>query len=291
MWHCTLRARRRCTLRATHSPLSFPHPAQLLERPAEPRPCIVYLHGNASARLEAVPNIALALSIGASLLGIDCAGSGHSDGEFVSLGFFERDDLRSAVAYLRESGRVSSVAFWGHSMGAVAALMHANRDPSVAGMVLDSPFCDLVQLAEELVQKTRDQGVTVPGFAVSVALHFVRSSVQKRAGFDIHAIKPIAHAPESFVPAMFVVGTDDDFVPPHHAKALHAAYAGDANMVEVSGDHNTPRPRFLYVRERCCCGCLLPLLVDRVTATLATTAPPRHHCYTTALRHTTHTTQ
>lgn len=35
-------------------------------------------------------------------------------------------------------------------MGAVAALMHADRDPSVAGLVLDSPFSSLRKLAEDL---------------------------------------------------------------------------------------------------------------------------------------------
>jgi len=32
---------------------------------------------------------------------------------------------------------------WGRSMGAATALLHANRDPSIAGMVLDSAFADL----------------------------------------------------------------------------------------------------------------------------------------------------
>ena len=35
-------------------------------------------------------------------------------------------------------------------MGAVTALMHADRDPSIAGLVLDSPFSSLKILAEEL---------------------------------------------------------------------------------------------------------------------------------------------
>lgn len=37
-------------------------------------------------------------------------------------------------------------------MGAVTALMHADRDPSIAGLVLDSPFTSLRTLAEELAK-------------------------------------------------------------------------------------------------------------------------------------------
>ena len=37
-------------------------------------------------------------------------------------------------------------------MGAATALLHTHRDPSIAAMVLDSPFADLRQLAVELVE-------------------------------------------------------------------------------------------------------------------------------------------
>ena len=47
---------------------------------------------------------------------------------------------------------------------AVTALLHGDRDPSIAGMVLDSPFADLTQLCEEMVEKARDHGINVPGF-------------------------------------------------------------------------------------------------------------------------------
>lgn len=38
-------------------------------------------------------------------------------------------------------------------MGAVTALMHADRDPSIAGLVLDSAFSNLKALSEELAKQ------------------------------------------------------------------------------------------------------------------------------------------
>ena len=35
-------------------------------------------------------------------------------------------------------------------MGAVTALMHANRDHTIAGLALDSPFSDLTLAAREI---------------------------------------------------------------------------------------------------------------------------------------------
>lgn len=52
------------------------------------------MHGNSSARVEAIPQLSLALSLGATLVAFDFAGSGLSEGEYVSLGYYERDDVK-----------------------------------------------------------------------------------------------------------------------------------------------------------------------------------------------------
>jgi hypothetical protein len=70
------------------------------DRPSNILPCVVYMHGNSSSRLEALGSLSLVLSIGATLLTFDFAGSGMSEGEYVSLGVFEKDDLQVSSAYL-----------------------------------------------------------------------------------------------------------------------------------------------------------------------------------------------
>lgn len=211
-----------------------------------PRPCLIYLHGNSSARVEALSQLALCLSIGATLFAFDFSGSGMSEGDWVSLGYWERDDLATVIAYLRNSGRVASIALWGRSMGAVCALMHSSRDPSIAAMICDSAFSDLTQLAEELVERARANGLTVPGFVVAIAIRMVRNSVWKTANFKIDDVAAIKQVETSFVPALFVAAEQDDFIAPHHSRQLHDNYAGDKNLVLVEGDHNSPRPRFLF---------------------------------------------
>lgn len=211
-----------------------------------PRPCVIYLHGNSSARIEAVSQLALCLSIGVTLFAFDFAGSGQSDGDWVSLGYWERDDLATVVQHLRDTGRVATIALWGRSMGAVCALMHSSRDPSIAAMVCDSAFADLTQLAEELVDRARSNGLSVPGFVISIAIRMVRNSVLKQAHFKLEDVSAIKQVDSSFVPTLFVAAEADDFIAPHHSQSLHDKYAGDKNLVLVEGDHNSPRPRFLF---------------------------------------------
>lgn len=44
-------------------------------------------------------------------------GCGLSEGEYISLGYYEKDDLSVVIKYLRESGKVSTIGLWGRSMG------------------------------------------------------------------------------------------------------------------------------------------------------------------------------
>ena len=217
-----------------------------VERASDRIPVVIYMHGNSSARVEVLPQLSYLLSLGIAVFSFDFAGSGKSDGEYVTLGYYEREDLMCVIAHLRATNVVSTIALWGRSMGAATSLMHGYRDPSIACMILDSPFSDLSTLAEEMVEKGREQGITVPGFVVSIALRMIRSSAKKQAGVDIKDISPIAHADKCFIPALFVAGQHDDFINKRHSEEIHAKYAGDKNMIVVEGDHNSPRPKFMF---------------------------------------------
>ena len=220
------------------------HRARLPEGGA---PCVVYLHGNASCRAEALQVISAVLATGASLFAFDFAGCGQSEGEYISLGWHEQDDVQLALEHLRASGIVTSMALWGRSMGACAAVMHASRDPGVAGIVADSPFASLEQVAMELVQHAPnvvDGAPTVPPFLVRAALRIVAGTVKGRAAFDLYKLRPVDRARTCFTPALFATAHDDVLIRPHHTTSIYEEYAGDKNHVSFEGDHNELRPAF-----------------------------------------------
>ena len=126
------------------------------------------MHGNSSCRLAALKLVDYFLTANITLFCFDFPGCGLSEGEFISLGWFERDDVALIVEHLRNSRNVSTIGLWGRSMGAVTALLHGDRDPSIAGMVLDSPFSNLRTLCDELAGSHG-----VPAFLVGAAMSFV----------------------------------------------------------------------------------------------------------------------
>ena len=196
----------------------------------------MYLHGNCSSRLEALPIVDLMTVRGISVFCFDFAGCGLSEGEYVSLGWHERDDLELVIEYLRKLG-FKQIGLWGRSMGAVTALMYSERDLSLTALVLDSPFSDLKTLVKDLAHSH------VPSFLLKPALKLISSSIKKRAHFDLSAVNPYAHVDHCFVPALFGVALNDLLVSPaHHGELLFHKYAGEKVLIKFSGGHNDNRP-------------------------------------------------
>jgi len=205
------------------------------------RPCVVYMHGNTSCRLEAVDVLKQVLGQGLNLLAFDFAGCGHSDGDFITLGYLEKEDLGTVVAYLRATG-VSSIALWGRSMGAATALLYGSRDSSIKAMILDSPFASLEQLMREVVDRAKVR--FKPDFAVKAALRFVRATILRKTGMDIMRLQPAENVNDCTMPAVFLVGSEDTFISPHHTEAIFKRYAGEKRLITVDGGHNSMRPTF-----------------------------------------------
>lgn len=183
------------------------------------------------------------LPLGVSVFSFDFAGSGLSDGEYVSLGYYEKEDVVAVVDYLRASGEVSTIGLWGRSMGAATALLYAHMDPSIAGMILDSPYSDLEVLCDEVIVAS---GLKLPKTILKMGLAVMKKAILKRAKFDVAQCAPLKFVNACFVPALFVHGRQDDFIVPRHSEILAEKYGSDdKNRVLVEGGHNSARPSFL----------------------------------------------
>ena len=211
------------------------------ERKYPKLPCVVYLHGNASSRTEIFPELYYLLSSDITVFAFDFSGCGKSEGEYISLGWYERDEVECVINYLRNTNTVATIGLWGRSMGAVTAIMYGDRDPSIAGLVLDSPFFSLKVLTEELA---KERAASIPNFILNQGIKLIRSTIKEKAKFDINDIEPKIYAERCFIPALFCHGLDDTFVNVHHCKDLFEVYAGDKNVTYVEGDHNSGRPDY-----------------------------------------------
>ena len=145
--------------------------------------------GNAGCRLDAIETLRTLLPMNIMVVTFDFSGCGMSEGEYISLGYYEKEDVKVLVEHLREQAIVTRIGLWGRSMGAATSIQCAQADPSLACVVLDSPFSSLVTLAGELVTNAE---FSIPNIMFKLAFSIIRKSVKKRAKFDIKYVAVLA---------------------------------------------------------------------------------------------------
>jgi alpha/beta superfamily hydrolase len=174
------------------------------------------------------------------LFSFDFCGCGKSEGDYISLGYYEKDDVNCVIEYLMKSKKVSKIGLWGRSMGAVTAIMYASSYPNkISALVLDSGFYSLKKLIYELVKSK----INLPDFIIEKVLAMVKETIQEKAKFNLDEIEPQKFIQNCDIPAFFIHGKEDNFVLPHHCHDLFNAYKGKKHKHMVKGNHNTARTR------------------------------------------------
>lgn len=67
------------------------------------------MHGNCGCRLDSFDAVSILLRDGISVFCFDFSGSGLSEGQYISLGYYERDDVKTVVEYLRSQSYVTTI--------------------------------------------------------------------------------------------------------------------------------------------------------------------------------------
>lgn len=115
-----------------------------------------------------------------SFCAFDFSGAGHSEGRFVSFGYYEQEDIAAVVEHLRGEG-VRETILWGRSMGAVAALMYASRSDGIRAVVADSPFANMKELLRDVINSY----VPLPDLITNFIISRLQHSILSLGGFDI----------------------------------------------------------------------------------------------------------
>ena len=215
---------------------------EIRERPQEIMPCVIYLHANASSRIEGLHIRRFLLKRNINLCVFDFQGSGMSEGDYISLGYHEKYQVKNIVDFVEKYPGVGKIGLWGRSMGAATSLIYTAMDKRICATVADSPFGDFRKLAKEMVLNQ----VKVPGFLVEGAISIIGKSCKNRNGMDINEIKAIESVKKCNVPVIFIHARDDELVPYHHSEDLLNNYNGKIKELKsVNGGHNGRRPTAL----------------------------------------------
>ena len=207
-------------------------------------PCIIYCHGNCGSRCDALDIAKSLLPIGVSIFALDFSGSGLSDGEYVSLGYYESWDLKNVIEFIKQSGKATCIGLWGRSMGAASCILYASCDPEITFLILDSPFTSLKEVSEQLMSSYK----IFPTPIFRYMFNSLRENILKYAHFDILEVSPIKYISKCQMPCIFLHATKDRLVSVSQSRELYEKYTGDKYLLELGGGHNSLRPALVLDR-------------------------------------------
>lgn len=193
---------------------------------------IIMVHGSGQNRTDPAAGLSdLSVALvkqGFAVLTFDMRGHGESQSAAWSLGYFEQRDVLGAVDFLRlgrlpypDLGRPQSIGGWGVSMGAIALLLAAAKEPAIAAIVADSAYPDIAPILEREIPKAGAPAPFAPGGMLAARVLF---------GIDFFDVRPVdvvaSIAPR---PLFFIQGGADTFNPPSNMNVLANAAKAASN--------------------------------------------------------------
>lgn len=202
-------------------------------------PCVIYAHSQSGNRLEGLFLLDFCVERGYGLCLFDFAGCGRAQGNYVTLGWREQEDLAQLVDVLARDFSATQIAIWGRSMGAATALFYAQRSSVLlAAIVVDSPFSDVTVMIQDLAANR----LMLPAFLVNIILGYFSRIIVRKVGIDVLQLKPLEVCKECKVPALFVLGEADRLVLPFRVKQMFDIYGGKPkSLARSEGEHSSER--------------------------------------------------
>lgn len=204
----SVRSRDGLTLRAWYFP------------PGEDGRVMYILHGFTDCRGGMNDHIELFRGLGFGALIPDSRGHGTSDGNLVSFGEREVDDVLVWLDWLRGQG-ASEVAAFGQSMGAAVALLSLARGARWSRVVAEAGYTRFSTVAsEKLAARARIPWASLLMWPVTqLGIIYARL----RYGVDLRYSTPVEALAIAPVPLLLIHGARDTSIPVWHSRRLHAA--------------------------------------------------------------------
>ena len=157
-----------------------------------------------------------------------------SDGEFVGMGWLDKDDLKCWINLVLAENSNAKIILHGSSMGAATVLMASGDElPSnVNAIIADSGYTSVWDIfASEA--KAR---FGLPTFPV---LNMFQVVARVRVGYNIKKASALEQVKNSKTPILFIHGDKDDFVPESMCESLYDSANCIKDKLIISGAGHT----------------------------------------------------
>ncbi len=162
---------------------------------------------------------------------VDQRSHNASEGEYISMGIKEREDVVTWANWIGETyGKEAPLFITGVSMGAATVMMAADKDfeANVCGLIVDCGFTT----AWEICEKCLKDWFHLPAFPF---LYGANELSKKMLGFGLKDVDTRDVLSRSKYPVFFIHGTEDDFVPRWMTEENYEACTSEKQVFYVEG--------------------------------------------------------
>ena len=157
-----------------------------------------------------------------------------SEGEYVGMGWLDKDDLKCWINLIIEENKNAEIILHGSSMGAATVLMASGDElpANVKNIIADSGYTSVWDIfASEA--KAR---FNLPEFPV---LNMFQIVANRKAKYDIKEASSLEQVKKSKTPILFIHGDKDDFVPEYMCEKLYDATNCKKEKIIIHGAGHT----------------------------------------------------
>ena len=197
------------------------------------KPPVLVLHGLGASKAHMMDYILFAQREGCPVMAIDFRGHGESEASLTSIGFHESRDVEAGMRYIRGTGAGDPV-LWGTSMGAVSALLAAERDGGVAGVIADAPF----DTYRKTICHHAKLMYGIPEFPLIV---LACPMIEERAQFQMEEVDAVRAASRIRAPMLVLAGEKDVRMNPAVVRTVYEAAGGAKEFWIIPGEGHENR--------------------------------------------------
>ena len=207
-------------------------------------PPVVVLHGLGAGKAHMIDYILFAQAAGYPVLAIDFRGHGMSEASLTSIGYYESWDVEAAIEFVRKRGAGDPV-LWGTSMGAVAALLAAAEDGSVAGVIADAPF-------DTYRNTIRHHAKLMYGMSEFPLLTLAMPMIEERAKFKLDAVDSLRAIKQIHAPILILAAEEDRRMDPAMVRTIYEVAAEPKEFWIIPGEGHESRSFSKEYQKKIC---------------------------------------
>jgi len=188
------------------------------------RGTVILFHGYSGEKSGMLDNAGIFRQLGYNTLLVDFMGSGGSEGDETTIGFYEAMEVRTAFDYIASLGE-TNIYLFGTSMGAVAIMKALNDAPftfTPKGIIIECPFGTMLQTVE-----ARFKSMHVPSFPMANLLVFWGGF---QNNFNAFSHNPVEYARHINCPTLLLYGQKDEMVSMEEINGIFANLQGPKTL-------------------------------------------------------------